>query len=184
MVVNIPPSKPFWTGITFIQHGKGETPEQFESSKDQATFQVGSETHTLVLDGKIDPVIAAEVRPWGAGERVFTDIRELAPKAADIARTCQQSEKAFGEAAVDLGTGGEWTAFPRKDAKTKEVTHYELYSGLCPQKLLVQFAEGGTLLTVNSENRAKDVHHSMSALITPEGECQVKHESVTWQLTQ
>jgi hypothetical protein len=181
MVVNLPPREPFWTGITRIERKPGESQEQFDSTKEQATYQVGKETHTLVLDGKVDQVIASGLESW-YGDRIVHDIRELAPKAAEIRQACKAAED-FGDLVkVDLGTGNEWFVLPNIDSKTGAVSSYDLISGPGPQRMSAQLKDGGVDLVVSSSDERRNLRHSMRAMLGDDGSCTPTLEGVSWEL--
>jgi hypothetical protein len=184
MVKNIPPSQPFWTGFTRIEHAKGETQEQFEATKGDATYPVGSDSHVLVLDGKLDEAVASGVHAWSEGERLITDIRELAPKVAAIRDACKKSDDELVTSEVDLGTGYDWVAFPNKDPKTHAFASYDLISGPGPQQISVRFEGEETRLWVSTKDKQRDLGHSMSAQIKADGTCEPIGEGVSWQLAR
>lgn len=184
-VLKLNPSEPFWSGITRIQRNAGETQQQFDATKDQATFQVDGDSYTLNLDGKIDDVVLKGVRPYYEGEHLITDIRELKDQAGALRETCLKSEDILTNAEVDLGTGNPWYCFPQKDPNTHKTYGYELISGPGPQKLSVRLEENGIVdVAVSTEDRQRDLGHSMRAKIGPDGSCDPFLEGVTWKLAR
>ena len=184
-VVKLNPEAPFW-GITRIQRNAAETQEQFDSTKDQATFQIGQDTHTLTLDGKIDDAILQGLNPdYTGSDRLITDIRQLSGKASDLREACLKSEDVFANAEVDLGTGNNWFCFPQKDSQTQQTYGYELVCGPGPQTVSVRLEDNGVVdVCVSSKDNARDLHHSMRAKITPDGSCQPTLEGVSWKIAR
>jgi len=184
-VVKLTPDAPFWSGITRIQRKESETQEQFDATKDQATFQVGQDTHTLTLDGKVDDIILQGLNPYYQSDRLITDIRQLSGKATELREACLKSEDAFANAEVDLGTGNNWYCFPQKDSQTHQTYGYELISGPGPQTLSVRLEDNGVVdVCVSSKDEVRDLGHSMRAKITPDGSCEPTLEGVSWQLAR
>lgn len=184
MVVKLSPDKSlFGTGITRIDRRPGETQEQFDATKDQATYQIGADTHTLVLDGKIDEALAGGLQP-GYNRRLLSDIRDLAGKTEEILHACKTSEDWRSEGTVDLGTGAEWTAFPNTDPKTHLVTSYDLIEGPGPQEVNVRLLDDGMIISVSSKDQKRELGHSMSAHFSADGSCNLVSEGVSWQVAK
>ena len=181
MVLNIPPSSPFGTGITRIHRAPAETQEQFDATKGDAVYHIGNESHTLVLDGKLDESIASGISPW-YGDRLLTEVAEIAPSRENLRQACLESHNWSANPTVDLGTGAEWNVFPNKDLKTSAFTSYDLISGPGPQTLNVRFAEGGLDVSVHSQDKQRDVGHTMRAFIADDGVCTPTVEGVTWHV--
>lgn len=180
-VVKLCPDAPFYTGITRIQRKAGETQEQFDSTKDQATFQVGSQTHTLQLDGKVEDVIFQGLRA-GHGDTLISDIRQLARHGSALRETCLRSENTFANAEVDLGTGNPWYVFPDKDDEYKTYG-YTLVNGPGPQTISVKLEDNGVVdVCVSSEDKTRDLRHSMRAKIGDDGSCEPHLEGVSWHI--
>lgn len=182
-VLKMTPDAPFWSGITRIQRKAGETQEQFEATKDQATFQVGQDTHTLQLDGKVDDIVLQGLNPC-YGDKLITDIRELASHGPALREACLKSEDVFANAEIDLGTGNNWYVFPQKDSQHKTYG-YELVNGPGPQTLSVRLEDHGVIdLCVSSQDHGRELRHSMRAKIGPEGSCEPTLEGVSWKLAR
>lgn len=183
MVLKSPPSSTFGIGVTRINRGANESQEQFDSTKDTATYQIGRDTHTLVLDGKLDEAILEGVRPYFLGEKIITDIRDLGPGIEGLKRACRESQDYRNDATVDLGTGAEWHAFPNYDLKNQKITSYDFVSGPGPQTLNARFTEDGGLdVVVSSQDKRREVSHSMRAVFSPDGACTPNLEGVTWHM--
>lgn len=177
------PDAPFWSGITRIQRKAGETQEQFDATKDQATFQVGQETHTLQLDGKVDDIVLQGLRP-GYGDTLISDIRQLANHGPAIREACLKSEDVFSNAEVDLGTGSPWYAFPDKDEKY-QTYGYTLVNGPGPQTVSVKLEDNNVVdVCVSSKDNARDLGHSMRAKIGADGTCEPHLEGISWKISQ
>jgi hypothetical protein len=182
MVLKIPPSNPFDTGITRIKREFGETQEEFDATKNDATYQIGRDTYTLVFDGKLDEPIASGIRPRH-GDRILTDVAELVPNRASLRDACLKSQDTLADASVDLGTGGAWHAYPNYDSKTATIASYDLVSKPGSQTLSVKFVDGGLDVSVHSRDRKREVDHTMRAIIADHGSCTVTVEGVSWQLS-
>lgn len=181
MVVKIPPREPFWTAITRIDRRAGETQEQFDATRGEATYQVGKDTYTLELDGKLDEEISKGVHAYYHDETLVTDIRSLASKTQAIKDACLESQDFRADPTVDLGTGVDWHVFPNYDTKNQTITSYDLISGPGPQSLNARFTDDGGLdLTVSSEDKKRDLRHSMRATFAADGSCALASEGVIW----
>lgn len=180
MVFKTPPDNFFRTGITRIERKPGESQEQFDATKDQATYQVKDEIHTLILDGKVDGEILDGVRP-GNGDTLLTHVGELAPHYAKIKTACEKSEAFLATEKVDLGTGNDWFILPKYKHDDHSVYGYELISGAGPQTLAVYPIEDGMDMTLHTRNALKDLRHSVSARITPDGKVTPLAEGVSWK---
>lgn len=181
-VMKLEPSAPFWSGITRIQRQAGESPEQFEASKERATFQVEGQQHTLTLDGKVDDIVLQGLRPYSTVDRLITDIRELKDKASVLRQACLSSEEDFSNVEVDLGSGSSWWVFPQKDSQTHKTYGYELLNGPGPQTIFVKLEENGVDVCVTSQDKTRELGHSMRAKIGDEGSCDPFLEGVSWRL--
>lgn len=180
-VVKLTPDAPFWSGITRIQRKAGETPEQFEATKGQATFQVGQDTHTLQLDGKVDDIVLQGLKPC-YGDKLIKDLRELSQQGPALREACLKSEAFLSHTEIDLGTGSNWAVFPQKDSEYKTYG-YDLVSGPGPQTLSVRLEENGVIdVCVNSNDKNREVNHSMRAKIGSDGSCEPILEGVSWLL--
>lgn len=180
MVIKMGPDSIFKLGLVRIERRPGESNEQFEATKDQAVFPSQGQEHQLVLDGKVDDVILKGLHP-GYGERLITRLDELAPHAAKIAEACKASEEFLATPEVDLGTGSNWWVIPSFNTK-HEITSYDLLAGPGPQKVNVRFAEGGLDVIVSSDDKQRELSHSMRGLIAADGSVTPTLEGVSWKL--
>lgn len=180
MVFKMGPDQIFRMGVVRLERRPGESQAQFDATKAQAVFPSDGQEHQLVLDGKVDDVILKGLHP-GYGDRLITELKELAPHAAKIAAACKASEEFLATAEVDLGTGSSWWVIPAYNAQ-HEITSYDLLAGPGPQKLNVRFAEGGLDVTVSSDDKPRELSHAMRGLIAADGSVTPTLEGVSWKL--
>lgn len=180
MVVKLSPSNFLGVGITRIDRKPGESQEHFDATKDEATYQVKDHVYTLILDGKVDSEVMDGVRPM-YGEKLISDVGELAPHYSEIAKACKESEDFLATATVDLGTGHDWAVLPKYKSDDHSIYGYDLISGPGPQTIAVYPMNVGMDMTLSTKNVSKDLGHSVSAKFTAEGLVTPFSEGISWK---
>lgn len=180
----IPDANSFKLGMTRIERNPGESQAQFDATKDTATFELSGQTHTLVLDGKLDDVLAQGVHAWHEGESLITDLRHFSGKAEAIAKVCKDSEELGNTAIIDLGTGVEWMALPNYRPDDHTVYGYQLLSGPGPQQINVSLREDGINLVVETRDKQRNIHHANRGVIGYDGSVTPNAEGVTWNMAR
>lgn len=184
MIRKIPPNPEFFNrGLTTIARKPSETQEEFDSTKDQATFQHDGKEYTLQLDGKTDDVVLSTLK--GNPEFWLTDLKQLNGRSDAILKACDATEdwgRDLSASEVDLGTGGSWFASPDFNNKHEVVGHslYRLGGGE-DHSITVRRDEDGITFDVKTASPDGLLKHSMSGLLQSDGSVQPYREGVLWQ---
>ena len=180
----LPNPQLFNTGVTTIQKSSRESQEQFDATKDQATFTFGGEAHILQLDGKVDDIVTQQLR--NPENNYITDLEQLRGKTNEILKACQASEDMssdFKSQSLDLGLNNKWFASPNYD-ENHEIDGHTLYpigrgSG---HSITVESEEPGLKMTVSTETpQSAGLGHSMSGLFLTDGRVILQHEGVSYK---
>ena len=180
----MPDPKFFNVGITTIQKSPQESEEQFEATKDQATFTFERETHTLKLDGKTDELITQQLR--NPDQNYITDLEQLKGKTDEIlaaCKACEDMKSDFQSQTLDLGLETKWFASPDYN-ENHEIDGHTLYpigkgDG---HSISVSQEEGGLKMLVSTDTpKSAGLGHSMSGLFTNDGQIILQHEGVSYK---
>ena len=169
-----------------IRRGPNESQEQFDATKDQATFPFKGETHTLVFDGKTDDVVLKQFD--NPETRFITDLQQLRGKSTSILKACKASEDDFykeEDIRVELGTDSDWVAL--YDQNPEDPSYTLLPQGVGrAHSIAVKKSEQGLLMTVQTETQAMltsqpVLKHVMTGLLTADGQVIPNSESVIYR---
>jgi len=180
------PDKGFFnSGVTTITRAPGETQEQFDATKDQATFRHGGETHTLVLDGKTDDVVLQSVNKYVDQETWITDLKQLEGKTVEILTACKHAEDIFDDLeddTVTLQAGKTWIALPDFN-KEHEVTGYTLLPPSYGKSHSISVDPHGDSyrFSVSTDSSDGALGHSMSGILQKDGSIKPYHEGISWK---
>ena len=180
----LPDPKLFNIGVTTIQKAPQESEEQFNATKDQATFSFEGQSHTLKLDGKIDDIVAQQLR--NPERNHITDLEQLKGKTSEIMAACEASEDMksdFHSQTLDLGLETKWFASPDYN-ENHEIDGHTLYpigrgGG---HSISVSQEEDGLKMIVSTDTpESAGLGHSMSGLFTNDGQIILQHEGVSYK---
>lgn len=181
MVVSQAPTRASNFGFTRIERSDGETQEQFDAGKGEAGFPVGARAHTLILDGKLDDVFCQGFDD--AQETMITDLRKLSPYLASIRKACAESTDTGKAPSVSLGPAGTFVPIPNFGRRGNHATSFDLLGGRGSQNLNAILNFDGSLdLTVHTQDKQRELSHTMRANFRSDGTCAPKLETAFWHL--